>query len=149
MGIKNDLENKLKDAMREQNEDKKRVYRMALSSIRFEEKTKNKELDEESVQTIIQKEIKIRNEMIDDAMKAGRDKTVNEKKAEISLLEEFLPKQLNDEELSRLISETVQEVQATGPSDMGKVMKTLLPKVKGLCSNEKVSKAVKDYLAKL
>ncbi len=149
MGIKNDLENKLKDAMREQNEDKKRVYRMALSSIRFEEKTKNKELDEESVQAIIQKEIKIRNEMIEDAMKAGRDETVNEKKAEISLLEEFLPKQLNDEELSRLISETVQEVQATGTSDMGKVMKTLLPKVKGLCSNEKVSKAVKDYLANL
>ncbi len=147
MSIKSDLEQGLKDAMKSHDEDRKRVYRMALSSIKFIEKNENKELDDQGLIAVLQKEIKIRNETLQEAVKSGRESMVSEIKNEISLLENFLPKQLSLDEIKEIIISAISEVQAMSAADMGKVIKTVLPKVKGRAANDVVSKLIKDLLS--
>lgn len=147
MSIKSDMEQGLKDAMKSHDEDRKRVFRMALSSIKFIEKNENKELDEQELIAVLQKEIKIRNETMQEALKSNREDMVSELKNEIILLESFLPKQLSLDDLQKIISAAILEAQAKTAADMGKVMKIVLPKVKGRAANDTVSKLVKDLLA--
>ena len=147
MSIKSDMEQGLKDAMKSHDEDRKRVFRMALSSIKFIEKNENKELDEQELIAVLQKEIKIRNETMQEALKSNREDMVSELKNEIILLESFLPKQLSLDDLRKIISAAILETQAKTAADMGKVMKIVLPKVKGRAANDTVSKLVKDLLA--
>lgn len=146
MTIKQQLEENLKEAMKSQDEDRKRVYRVVLASIRYLEKERGKPLDDPATIEVLQKEIKIRREMIEDALKAERSESIEEKKNEISLIETFLPKQLSEDELKEIAQRAIAEVGAVGPADMGKVMKAVLPQVKGLAPNDQVSKTVRDLL---
>jgi hypothetical protein len=147
MGIKNQLEENLKTAMKAHDEDRKNVIRLALASIKFAEKEQNKALAEDEVNAILQKEVKIRREMIEDAKKAGREDTIDGIIKEAAILEEFLPKQLSIDEIKQIVAETAKEVEAVNPADMGKVMKAIMPKVKGIAASDVVSKCVKEYLA--
>jgi uncharacterized protein YqeY len=146
MDTKAKLETELKNAMRTGDETAKRTIRLALSSIRFEEKTKGIILDENSVLSILQKEIKMRQESIQDARKGNRTDLVEANEAEIKVIESFLPKQLSEEEIKALTAEAIQESGAKGPADMGKVMKTLLPKIQGRAPNDLVSRIVRQML---
>ncbi len=148
MGIKADLETAVKDAMRSHDEDRKRVYRLALAAINFSEKNLGKALDEDEVTAIIQKEIKIRNETLVEAKKADRTKMAAEVENEIVLLESFLPQQLTDEELRGLVHDAIRELNAQSIADMGKVMKSVLQQAKGRAPNDQVSKLVKELLLK-
>lgn len=146
MPIKSDLEQGMKDALKAHDEDKKRVYRMALASIKFFEKEHGKAIDENEATTIIQKEIKIRNETLEEAKKAARAEMIFEIEKEILLLESFLPKQLSSDELKEIVSAAIREINAKNAADMGKVMKAVLPKIKGRAANDAVSKTVKELL---
>ncbi len=146
MTIKQQLEENLKEAMKSQDEDRKRVYRVVLASIRYLEKERGKPLDYPATIEVLQKEIKIRREMIEDALKAERSESIEEKKNEISLIETFLPKQLSEDEIKEIVQKAIAEVGAVGPADMGKVMKAVLPQVKGLAPNDQVSKTVRELL---
>ncbi len=147
MSIKDTLNENLKEAMKAHDEDGKRVYRMVLSALKFAEKTSGKELEESEAVAILQKELKIRKESLDEAVKAGRDEAAEEARKDIAAIEPLLPKQLSDGELRQIISEAITEVGASAPSDMGKVMKAVMPKVKGLADNGLVSKTVKELLS--
>ncbi len=147
MSIKDTLNENLKEAMKAHDEDGKRVYRMVLSALKFAEKTSGKELEESEAVAILQKELKIRKESLDEAVRAGRDETAEEARKDIAAIEPLLPKQLSDGELRQIISEAIAEVGASAPSDMGKVMKAVMPKVKGLADNGLVSKTVKELLS--
>ena len=146
MTIKAQLESSLKDAMRSGNDVQKRTIRMVLSSVKFEEINKGSALDDAGVMGIVQKEIKVRQESIAGAEKAGRQDLIAESQSEIAVLESYLPKQMSDEELVRLVSDAIAEVQAATPADMGKVMKVLLPKIQGRAANDQVSKVVRQLL---
>jgi hypothetical protein len=146
MPIKFDLEQGVKDAMKAHDEDKKRVFRMALASIKFFEKEHGKTLDENEATVIIQKEIKIRKETLEEAKKAARTEMISEVEKEILLLESFLPKQLSSDELKKIVSAAILEVNAKNAADMGKVMKVVLPQVNGRAANDAVSKTVKELL---
>lgn len=147
MTIREELNQALKDAMKAQDEDRKRVCRMALSSIKYIEKDKKRELDEGELLDVIQKEIKIRKETLLDAEKADRPETIETVKNDIKILEEFLPKQLSLEELREIVKSAIEKAEAKSPSDMGKVMKLVMPEVKGKAANDVVSKTVKELLA--
>lgn len=147
MSIKDTLNENLKEAMKAHDEDGKRVYRMVLSALKFAEKTSGKELEESEAVAILQKELKIRKESLDEAVKAGREEAAEEARKDIAAIEPLLPKQLSVEELRQIISEAIAEVGASAPSDMGKVMKAVMPKVKGLADNGLVSKTVKELLS--
>ena len=147
MSIKETINEKLKDAMRNHDEDGKRVYRMILSSIKFTEKTEGKELDDAEVTRILQKELKIRKETLAEAEKGEREAARIEAEKDISLIEPLLPKQMSAEELEAVVREVIAETDAQSPADMGKVMKALMPKVKGLAANDQISKMVKELLS--
>ena len=147
MSTKEALNERLKEAMRAHDEDGKRVYRMVLASIKFAEKEQQKELEENEVIAILQKEMKIRRESLAESLKAGRDAAAEEAKKDIAALETLLPKQLSAEELSAIIKQVIEEVGAASAADMGKVMKAVMPKVKGLAANDLISKTVKELLS--
>ena len=147
MSIKDTINEKLKDAMRNHDEDGKRVYRMILSSVKFAEKTEGKEMDDSDVTRILQKELKIRRETLAEAVKGDREAARLEAEKDISLIEPLLPKQMSAEELKAVVQSVIAEVDAKTPADMGKVMKALMPKVKGLAANDQISTMVKELLS--
>jgi hypothetical protein len=147
MDTKTKLQENLKDAMRANDDVQKRTIRMALTAMRLAEVEKMGPLDEPGQIAIIQKEIKGRHESIADAERAGRPDLIPDNEAEIKVLETYLPTQLSDEALQAIVREAVAEVGAKTPADMGKVMKVILPRVKGQAPNDKVSQLVKQALA--
>jgi uncharacterized protein YqeY len=148
MELKTQLENALREAMRSGNDVRKQTIRMALSAIKFTEIEKGKPVDEAGISAILQKEIKSRREAIQDAEKAHRADLVEDNKAEIDVLESFLPKQLSDLEIQELVETAISETQANGMADMGKVMKVLVPRLQGRAPGDRVSQIVRQMLQK-
>src|SRR5512138_1548941 len=126
MSIKTQLNDSLKDAMKSGDEVRKRTVRMALASIKQVEVDKRIELDDAAVTAILQKEVKNRRESLEEARKASRPDLIEANEAEIRVLEAFLPKAMPAEELRALVQAAIDETGATSPSDMGKVMKTVM-----------------------
>ena len=147
MSIKDNINEKLKEAMKSHDEDGKRVYRMILSSVKFAEKTSGKELDDKEVVEILQKELKIRKETLTEAQKAGREESISEAEKDIQAIEPLLPKQMTEEEVRAVIQRIIEEVGAVSAADMGKVMKAAMPELKGLAPNDMISKIVKESLS--
>jgi len=148
MDTRQKLETALKDALRSSDELRKQNVRMVMSAIKLIEVEKGNRLDEAGVIGIIQKEVKSRQEALQDAQKANRTDLSNRAIAEISFLETFLPKQMTEEELSNLASETIAEINAVSPADMGKVMKAMMPKVQGRATGDQVNQVVRKLLQK-
>jgi len=146
MDLKTNLENDLKDAMRSSDEVKRRTLRMVLSAIKLAEIEKSGKLEEAALLSILQKEIKSRKEAIAEAERAHRSDLIQENLAEIHILEAYLPKQMEESELRTIVQATIQELGATSPADMGKVIKAVLPKIHGRAPNDKVSLMVRQLL---
>ena len=146
MDLKTLLENNLKDAMRTNNDLVRRTLRMVLAAIKLAEVEKGQKLDDAAVIAILQKEIKGRNEAINDAQRAGRADIIVDNQAEIGVLESYLPKQMSDPELHELVSSVISELGASSPADMGKVIKASLVKVAGRAPNDRVSAMVRQLL---
>jgi uncharacterized protein YqeY len=146
MSAKIDLENALKDAMRANDDTRKRTLRMALTSIRLAEVEKGAPLDDSAVQSILQNEIKSRQESIEEARRANRPDLIDPTLAEIAVLENFLPQQLSPEELENLASQVIQELGATNIKEMGQVMKVLMPRLQGRAAGDQASQVVRRLL---
>jgi uncharacterized protein len=147
MDTKDRLDSALKDAMRSGDEVRKRTIRMVRSSIKNEEVSKGRPLNDAEVTAVIQKEIKIRTESIEGAQKGGRPEMVKDYETEVIILQDYLPKQLSDAEIHQLTSAAIAEVGASGIGDMGKVMKVILPKIQGRAPNDRVSQVVREQLS--
>src|SRR5512133_317983 len=131
MDTRQKLETVLKEAMRANDEMRKQNVRMVMSAIKLNEVEKGTRMDEAGVIAIIQKELKSRQESLQDAQKANRPDLAERSKADIAFLQSFLPQQMTEEDLLNLARQTIAEVGAASPADMGKVMKTMMPKVQG------------------
>ncbi|MCJ7519027.1 MAG: GatB/YqeY domain-containing protein [Anaerolineaceae bacterium] len=147
MGIKIDLEKDLHSAIKEKDEVRKSVLRMALTSIKLAEVESGKELDDLVIFSILQKEIKTREETIAEAEKANRPEMIAPINAEIAVLIEYLPKELSDVELITLIKKIVEDLNAKTMKEMGLVMKSAIQETQGKASNDRISKVVRDILS--
>lgn len=134
--------------MRSGDELRKRTLRMTLAAIKQIEVDKRIVLDDMAVIAILQKEIKNRREAIEEAQKASRPDLVSENEAEIAVLEAFLPKAMPAEELNSLVQAAIAETGAASVSDMGRVMKLLIPRAAGRLSNDVISAAVRSAFQK-
>jgi hypothetical protein len=105
-----------------------------------------RELKDEDVIDVLSKQAKQRKESIEGFEKGGRTDMADKEKAELALIEKFLPAGLSDAELGQLIEEAIKASGAAGPKDMGKVMGVLTPKIKGRADMGKVSGLVKAKL---
>jgi hypothetical protein len=146
MPARTQLEADLKDAMRSGDDVRKRTLRMALSAVKLAEVEKRGELDEAGMVSVLQREVKSRNETIQDAERAGRPDLADAARAELAVLQAYLPEQLSDEELTRLARQAIAETGATSPTEVGKVMKALMPQVQGKADGKAVSDRVRQLL---
>lgn len=147
MTIVDKIESDLKEAMREKNAAEVRTLRTAMSSIKYVEKEKQETLDDLAVIAVLQKEIKVRQETIEDAKKGDRQDLIDENNAEISLLERYLPVPLSEQELDELVQKVIRESGAQSMKDMGKVMQEAIALVNGRAPNNTISQAIRKYLA--
>ncbi len=146
MDTKAKLNESMKESMKSGDELRKRTIRMVLAAIKQVEVDKRTDLDEMAITALIQKEVKNRREALEEAKKANRDDLVAANEAEINVLEEFLPKAMSADELRALVQAAITETGAAAPSDMGKVMKVVMPKVAGRAPNDAISSMVKELL---
>lgn len=133
------------------NKDKERleVLRMVKGAIQLEEIKNKAELTDEDVVIVLGKQIKTRRESIEEFKKGNREDLVNKTAREIEILNEYMPEQMDEASITKLVKEAIQELKPTSPSDMGKIMGFLNPKVKGKADMGMVSKIVKENLSNL
>jgi uncharacterized protein YqeY len=148
MTIKEALDATLKESLKSGDNATKTTVRMALAAIKQIEVDKRVTLDDAGIIPVLQKEVKNRRESIADAEKAGRPETVAALENEINIIEKFLPKEMDPAELKAIVAKAIAETGAAAPSDMGKVMKLVVPLVQGRASGDTISKAVRELLAK-
>jgi len=141
------FEEALHESMRQKDEVAKNTYKILLSSIKMAEIEKGAEIDEAQILGIIQKEIKMRRESIVEFQKGDRSDLIKLAEAEIDLLQKFLPAQMSDDDIKKIAIDVIKEVNASVPSDMGKVMKVLIPKLAGKAPSDRISQVVRSLLA--
>ncbi len=140
------LEAALKEAMLAKDTVSKNTLRLVLSAIKEAEVQKKDELEDGEILSILQKQMKSRQESLDEAEQVGRNDLVEEAKSEMLVLEGYLPAAMSDEELAKLVEKHIQATGASAMSDMGKVMKGLLDEVAGRADGGKVSQIVRQKL---
>ena len=148
MDTKEKLEIALKEAIRAGDDVRKRSIRMVLAAVRQVEIDRQIKLDEAAVLSIIQKEIKTRKESVEEARRANRPDIVAATEAEIVVLQSYLPEAMSADELKTLVNAAILETGASSPTDMGKVMKLLVPRVAGRAPGDQVSAMVRQLLQK-
>ena len=132
--------------MKAKDKDKLSVLRMLKGSLQLESINKGKELTDDVVIDVISREIKQRKESIAEFTKGGREDLANETAKEIEILKAYLPEQLSEEEIEKIIDQVFAIVAPTSAKDMGKVMKEVTPLVKGKADMSHVSALIKERL---
>ena len=149
--LKQQLKDELKQAMLAKDTEKTSVLRMLISALGYFEIQKggaNYEATDEEVLSVIQKEAKQHKDSIEQFKNAGRSELVEKEEKELKILEAYLPEQMGEDEIRKLITDAIAQTGASNPSDMGKVMSALMPKTKGKADGALVSRIVREELAK-
>lgn len=148
MSIKDLLTEDMKQAMKDKESGKLRlsVIRMAKASIKNLEIDQKRDLTDEEVVTVLMKEVKMRQDSLEEFAKAGRIELVEQAEQEIAVLKKYLPEQLSDEELRELVKASIAETGAAAAKDMGKVMAAVIPKTKGRADGKRINAMVRELL---
>ncbi len=144
--LKERLMEDLKTSMREKNEIRKNTIQMVRAAILQIEKDKAIEVQDEKIIEIIAKEVKSKKDALEDFKKAEREDLIEQTNQEISILQEYLPKQLSYEELKEKISNIISQVGATSIKDMGTVMKEAKAQIGASADGKTINEVVKELL---
>ena len=144
--IRHLIEEAVKSSMRERNKDRTSTLRMALSELKKEEIDNKIELSNEDSIKILQRMIKQRKESMSQFLNAQRNDLAEKEESEIVILQDFLPEQMSEEDINKLVIEAINETDAKEPQDIGKVMGFLKTKIQGNADMGIVSKLVKENL---
>lgn len=147
--MKDELLQDLKEAMKEKDIIKKDTITMLRAAILQVEKDTQKTLSDDDICAIVAKEIKKRKESVKEYEDAGRQDIADNLKREVEILSKYLPEQLTEEEIRKMVDEAIEESGAQSPRDMGKVMSILRPKTAGKADGKVVSDIVKEKLANM
>lgn len=150
MNLKEQLQNDLVMAMKAHDEIRVSALRMLKSAVmKFEVSgTQKVEATDEDILALIKKEVKQRRDSIEQFQKGGRLDLAEQENKELIVLESYLPEMLGESQIRALVEEAVNELKATGPQDMGKVMGVLMGKLKGKADGTIVRKVVEEVLKK-
>lgn len=135
-------------AMKERDKVKLNTLRAVKGAMQLEVINNKKEESDELLLDVINKQIKMRNDSIEEFEKAGRDDLVNSYKSEIDILEEYMPKKLSEDEINEILDLGISESGASSVRDLGSVMRIVTPKVKNRCDMKVVTGILKDKLSK-
>ena len=146
---KAELREALKQSMLARDTERTSTLRMVVSALGYYEIEKggaNYEATEQDVMDVLQKQVKQRRDSIEQFTAGGRDDLVAKEKQELSYIESYLPAQMGEEEITKLVDEAIAATGASSAQDMGKVMGALMPKTKGKADGGLVSRIVKEKL---
>lgn len=148
MTLKERLEEDIRNAMRSRDQERLESLRFLKSKIQLTEKNQLKELDEPGVVEVLSKQAKERRESIQMFQAGNRPDLVAKETAALAVVEEYLPPQMGDEELSKIIAEAMQQVGAASERDKGQVMGKVMPQVKGRADGAQVNALLTELLKK-
>ena len=146
MSMRERLSEDLKSAMKTGDTLRVSVIRLAMSEMRNTEISKGRALTEEESLEVFTREGKKRREAIEQYEKAGRADLSEKESAELRILEEYLPEQLEEAEITGIVQEVISELQAASKADKGRVMSALMPRVRGRADGKLVSQVVDRML---
>jgi len=137
----------MKQAMKNKDKLRLSVIRMIRSAIKYAEIELKTTLSDEQIIDVLTREVKQRRDSLQEFEKAGRTDLAENIKEEIEIVQDYLPKQLSEEELRVIVQEVIEQVGATAKLDMGKVMGALMPRIKGRADGKLVNQLVQEKLS--
>ncbi len=137
------------NAMKSKDKDRLTVIRLVKGAMQLEQINNKKEMNEELLIDVVSKQIKMRNDSIEEFKKGNREDLIQKTQNEISILKEYLPTPLTEEEVDKIIEEIIKEINPTSQKEMGLIMKMVTPKVKGKADMKQVSNKIKERLGSL
>jgi uncharacterized protein YqeY len=146
MGLRETIDNDIKNAMKSGAKDKVSALRMLVAALKNKQIDKRAPLTDTEVMDTVRSLIKQRRDSIEQFAKGGRQDLVDKETAEVAVLEVYLPQQLGREEVELMVRDAIAQTGAQGAKDMGKVMKALMPVVAGRADNKLLSELVKTAL---
>ncbi|MFN2188161.1 MAG: GatB/YqeY domain-containing protein [Candidatus Promineifilaceae bacterium] len=146
MGVRDQLDADLKQAMRGGDAETRDTLRMLLAAIKQVEIDEMVQLDDQGVLAVLSKQAKQRRESIKDAKAAGRPDIIAEEQRELDIINDYLPQMMTADEIEPIARSIIEEIGATGMQDMGRVMAKLMPEVKGKADGALVSSVVRSLL---
>ena len=146
MSLKERLLEDMKNAMKDKDVIKKNTVQMARAAILQVEKDNRITLDDDGIIDIIAKEVKKRREVLPDFEKSGRQDLIDNLKAEIDVLLQYLPQQLTEEELEVIVRQAIQDTGATTVKDTGRIMQAVMPQVKARTDGKMINMIVKKII---
>jgi uncharacterized protein len=146
MSLQDKLSADLKQAMRDRDENRKVAFRLLRAAIVNTEVEVGHSLDDAEVQVVATRQAKQRRESIDAFRAGGRMDLVDAEEAQLKAIEEYLPPQMSRAEIEQAARETIAALGATGPAQMGAVMRELQPRLKGKADGALVSQVVRELL---
>ena len=147
MGLEERLIEEMKEAMKSSDKLRLSTIRMIRSNIKNKEIELRKPLDDETIQRVIQGMVRKGEESLDQFKLGGRMDLVEKESKEIEILKSFLPQSLTQEEVIKIIDQTIEETQVTSLKDLGKVMKSVMPKLQGKADGKLINQLVKERLS--
>jgi hypothetical protein len=152
MALREQLTDDLKEAMRQQDEQRKRTLRSVIAAIKqaeteLDSSGERVHLDDEDILALIARQAKQRQESITEYERGGRQDLVAEEEAELAILQTYLPQQLTRDQIEAEARQIIKEVGASSPRDMGNVMRPLMAKLRGRADGREVNEVVRELLA--
>lgn len=147
MTLKERLTEDLKSAMRSGDRVRRDTLRMVLAAIKQVEVDTQTVLDDQEVQTVLQKEAKKRREAIEDYTRAGMPDSAAVEQAELAIIEDYLPKHVSEEEIEARAREIIEEKNLSGPRDIGQVMSPLMAEFRDRADGRVVNQIVRRLLS--
>lgn len=144
MNLQEQITNDLKEAMKAKDSFRLGVIRMLKGALMLEKINKMHELSNEEIIDVVSKQIKMRKDSIIEFTKANRDDLVKQNEEEIIILNSYMPPQLSEEELKKIVDDTFAKVAPASIKEMGKIMKEITPLVKGKADMSVVSALIKE-----
>jgi uncharacterized protein YqeY len=147
MSLYDDIIQDLTSAMRERDKTKLLVLRGLKTAIKNKQVELRQELDEDQIRGVISSEIKKRKEAIEQFNQGSRPDLVDKEEAELKILTDYLPPQLSGEEIKEVLANVIEELSASGPKDLGRVMKSAMPKLAGRADGREVNQLARELLS--
>lgn len=146
MHLKQKIYDDMVESMKSKDKETLSVLRMVKGSIQLEEINKKKELEDDDVIAVISKQIKTRKDANSEFEKGNRQDLIDKNNAEISILNRYMPEQLDSSEIESIISEAMTRLEITTQKQMGLLMKDIMPKLKGKADMSVVNELIKSKL---
>jgi hypothetical protein len=147
MSLEERLVEEMKQAMKSNDKVRLSTIRMIRSALKNKEIELRKKLEDEDIVKVIQVMVRKGEESVEQFQAGGRMDLVEKEKSEIEILKSFLPQLLSQEEILKIIDQSIQETQASSPKDIGKVMKSVIPKIGGKADGKLINQLVKERLS--